>query len=67
MSTCAGCLTATVTTAGRPGARAPAEPGTPARFDVLVDEPGRFAVFATPAGSNERRRVGTLVVRSAEG
>ena len=41
-----------------------AEPGTPARFDVLSTRPGRFAVLFTPAGEPERERVGTLVVRT---
>jgi hypothetical protein len=44
------------------GLTAPAEPRTPATFDVLANEPGRYAVLFTPAGATEAKRLGTLVV-----
>jgi hypothetical protein len=48
------------------GVSAPAEPLTPARFDVLTDEPARHAVRFTPAGAGgESRLVGFLRVVSA--
>jgi hypothetical protein len=45
------------------GLSEPAEPETPARFDVLLAEPGRYEVAFTPAARVESRRIGTLVVR----
>jgi hypothetical protein len=42
------------------GLSAPAEPLTPARFDVLAREPGRYAVVFAPAGEDERVTLGTL-------
>jgi hypothetical protein len=45
------------------GLSAPAEPLTPARFDVLVARPGSFPVTFVPAGRGDPARVGTLVVR----
>jgi hypothetical protein len=47
------------------GLTAPAEPLTPARFDVLVADEGRHPVRFTPAGTDEPRTVGTLVVGPA--
>jgi hypothetical protein len=49
------------------GVSAPAEPLTPARFDVLADEPARHAVRFTPASAGgESRLVGFLrVVRAS--
>ena len=47
------------------GLTAPADPVTPARFDVLASEPGRFALRFTPAGEVASGRVGTLSVVSA--
>jgi hypothetical protein len=44
------------------GLSAPAEPLTPARFDVLRDEPGRVEVRYAPAGERESRVVGELAV-----
>jgi hypothetical protein len=44
------------------GLTAPADPLTPARFDVLTDEPGRFEVRYTRAGREESEVVGTLRV-----
>ena len=40
----------------------PAAPETPARFDVLTDEPGVYPVVFTPVASGVRTRAGTLVV-----
>jgi hypothetical protein len=40
---------------------------TPARFDVLVTTEGRFAIEFTPAGSDEARAAGTLVVTPQKG
>lgn len=48
------------------GLTAPAEPLTPARFEVLVADEGRHPVRFTPAGSDEARTVGTLVVGPAD-
>jgi hypothetical protein len=39
-----------------------AEPRTPARFDVLVDEPRRLAVRYEPVGEGRARTLGTLAV-----
>jgi hypothetical protein len=39
-----------------------ADPLTPARFDVLVTAEGRFPIEFIPAGSDETRAAGTLVV-----
>jgi hypothetical protein len=44
------------------GLTSPGEPLTPARFEVLITEPGRYDVWQTPAGSDEARRVGVLEV-----
>jgi hypothetical protein len=44
------------------GLAAPAEPLTPARFDVLPSAPGRFELRFTPAGELATGRVGTLSV-----
>lgn len=35
---------------------------TPARFELLPPEPGRFAIRFTPAGADDAERAGTLVV-----
>jgi hypothetical protein len=45
------------------GLTASADPLTPARFDVLAERPGRHQVSFTPAGSEEARSLGTLVVK----
>ena len=45
------------------GLVASAEPLTPAQFEVSPLRPGRYAVVFTPAGAEEPRRVGALVVR----
>ena len=44
------------------GLAAPAEPLTPARFDVLPSQPGRFDLRFTPAGELTTVRIGTLSV-----
>jgi hypothetical protein len=50
------------------GLSAPAEPLTPARFDVLESEPERLEITFTPASSDATMPAGTLVVReTAEG
>jgi len=43
------------------GLSAPADPLTPARFELLVSKPGRFALFFTPAGAEVPDPAGTLV------
>jgi hypothetical protein len=47
------------------GLTASADPLTPARFDVLTDEPGRYLVRFTMAGRNESEVVGRLRVEPA--
>jgi hypothetical protein len=44
------------------GLTAPADPLTPARFDVLLAEPGSYELRFTPAGEDESRRAGALLV-----
>ena len=44
------------------GLSAPAEPVTPARFEVLERRPGRHDVRFTPAEGGEARSAGTLVI-----
>jgi hypothetical protein len=44
------------------GVSTSAEPLTPARFDLLVREPGRYPLEFTPAAGDEPESVGTLVV-----
>jgi hypothetical protein len=39
-----------------------AEPLTPARFDVLASQPGRYAVRFTPASQGSARTIGVLRV-----
>ena len=39
-----------------------ADPATPARFELLVDDPGRYAVLFTRAGTETPRRVGVIAV-----
>jgi hypothetical protein len=48
------------------GLSAPADPLTPARFEVLVSDPGRFEIAFTPAAGDESGDAGTLVVEAAE-
>jgi len=45
------------------GLNAAAQPGTPARFDVLAAEPGRYAIAFTPANGGDGRTIGRLRVR----
>jgi hypothetical protein len=45
------------------GVSSPADPLTPARFEVFVPDLGRFDVFFTPAGMDLREDAGTLVVQ----
>lgn len=48
------------------GLSEPAEPLTPARFDILPEQPGRIEVIFTPADTDEPEPAGTLVVREPE-
>jgi hypothetical protein len=48
------------------GVTAAAEPLTPAQFDVLVDQVGRYGIAFTPASGDTASKAGTLVVRAAE-
>jgi hypothetical protein len=45
------------------GLSAPAEPLTPARFEVLASDPERLAITFTPADGDTPGDAGTLVVR----
>jgi len=45
------------------GLDASAEPSTPARFEILPTEPGRYAIGFTPANGVEGRTIGVLRVR----
>jgi hypothetical protein len=45
------------------GRNAPADPLTPARFELLVPDPGRFDIAFTAADGGEPEPAGTLVVR----
>jgi hypothetical protein len=47
------------------GLSSPANPETPARFDVLPNRPGRYQLLFTPAGGNPSEPAGRLVVTSA--
>jgi hypothetical protein len=51
----------------RLGLSAPATPVTPARFDVLVQESGRYPIVFTPADGDESRLAGALVITSPGG
>jgi hypothetical protein len=44
------------------GLTAAGTPLTPARFELLVDRPGSYLVYFTPAGADEARTLGRLVV-----
>jgi hypothetical protein len=48
------------------GVSAAAEATTPARFDLLADKAGRYAIEFEPAAGDESRRAGTLVVKPGE-
>lgn len=43
----------------------PAEPLTPARFDILANSPGRYELTFTPADGDSAEPAGRLVVTSA--
>jgi hypothetical protein len=47
------------------GLTAPADPVTPARFDLLPARPGRYPLLFTPAGGGTAEPAGSLVVTSA--
>lgn len=49
------------------GLTAAGEPVTPARFDVLVPEEGRYPIVFTPATRDEELPAGTLVVTAPTG
>lgn len=49
------------------GLSGPADPLTPARFDVLVNAEGRYPIEFIPADGNEGRAAGTLVVTPQRG
>jgi hypothetical protein len=48
------------------GRSAPADPLTPARFELLVSDPGRFDITFTAADGGEPEPAGTLVVRAGD-
>jgi hypothetical protein len=48
------------------GLSAPAQPLTPARFDVLSSDPGRLTITFTPVDDDATGPAGTLVVRAVE-
>jgi hypothetical protein len=48
------------------GLSAPADPLTPARFEVLVRDPGRLELTFTPVDGDAPGPAGTLVVRPVE-
>jgi hypothetical protein len=47
------------------GLTAPADPLTPARFDVLATSPGRYELIFSPSTGEPDQRAGRLVVTSA--
>jgi hypothetical protein len=47
------------------GLSSPANPLTPARFDILASEPGRYELIFAPAGGDTTEAAGRLVVTSA--
>jgi hypothetical protein len=49
------------------GLSAPAEPLTPARFDVLVSDPGTYRIIFTPAAGDAAKPAGVLVVEDGGG
>ena len=46
----------------RLGLTEPAQPGTPARFDLLAGSPERYAVTFTPVETGKQRRIGVIEV-----
>jgi hypothetical protein len=49
------------------GLSAPADPLTPARFEIFGSEPGTHEVLFTPAAGEESNEVGTLAIEPDEG
>lgn len=49
------------------GLAAPAEPVTPARFDIFASEVRRYPITFMPAGADESQPAGTLAVIRAQG
>jgi hypothetical protein len=47
------------------GMTSPADPFTPARFDVLATRPGRYPLLFTPAAGEQPEPAGSLVVTSS--
>jgi hypothetical protein len=63
----AGTVYVSVPTAGQVtipdlGLNSPADPVTPARFEVLTSRAGRYPISFDPAGAGEAIRAGTVVV-----
>jgi hypothetical protein len=48
------------------GMSSPADPLTPARFDVFVSRPGTYPIVFTPASGDAAKPAGVLVVESGE-
>jgi len=46
------------------GLTAPANPHTPARFEIVAPSPGRYDLLFSPAGGSESEAAGKLVVTS---
>ena len=46
------------------GLTAPADPVTPARFDVFATRPGRYPLLFTPAAGEQPEPAGSLVIES---
>jgi hypothetical protein len=46
------------------GLTAPANPHTPARFEIVAPGPGRYDLFFSPAGGSGSEAAGKLVVKS---
>jgi hypothetical protein len=49
------------------GLSAPADPLTPARFEIFASDPGRHAISFLPTAGAEERKAGTLVIAPAPG
>jgi hypothetical protein len=49
------------------GRSAHGDPLTPARFELLVSDPGRYDISSTPVAGDTPSPAGTLVVRSTDG
>jgi len=46
------------------GMTSPADPVTPARFDILATRPGRYPLLFTPAAGEQSEPAGSLVIES---